>query len=211
MLKFVSIIICVFYSSMNFSQNFSIHIDPGDFSNSKEVTTLYSNKINTLYIDWDKPIDTCFVEINNGKVIARGRISHSIIPKQTGNAKVLVTVKFKNGNTIKKSKIFKVIKYPNLILKVKNNSLLIDQSIEFDIYSGAKNVTSEFKVGYFELEILSKEKEVLINTPRIASLNLNLEEYNLKKGQTLRVSHIRLLWDKYNLPAFTKEFNLDIK
>ncbi|MFK8046620.1 MAG: hypothetical protein AB8B72_14070 [Crocinitomicaceae bacterium] len=203
------------FSLISWGQDFSINIDPGDFSNSKEVTTIYAKKVNKLFIDWDSPFDSCFIEINNGKVLAGGRVSHSIIPDTSGSAIVTAIVKFKNGTTVKKTKYYKVIDYPKLELRVKENSLMTNSSIEFQIFSNNTNVTHEFDIGYFEIEILDLKKESILNTHTVGSLKLNLKKYEsqfkIQKGQTIKISSVRLLWGKYNLPAFTLPFEINIE
>jgi len=207
-MKNVITILMTTFSLICWGQDFTVHIDPGDFSNSKEVTTIYAKKYNRLFVVWDAPIDTCFVEIDNGTVLDGGRISHSIIPKNIGTATIVVTVKFKKGQIIKKSLTYKVIDYPKLDLQFIDNNLLTNGTIKFQIYSDGKNLTSEFGVGYFEIQILGPEGESIFETPTGGSLQLDLKKYEsqfqIQKGQILKISSVRLLWKEYNLPAFIK-------
>ena len=213
-MKTLLAILMVTLSLNSQGQDFSMQIDPGDFSNAQEVTTIYANFPNNLYIDSHSAVDTRILEIDNGKVLEGRWNSHAIIPDKIGYATVKATVKFNNGQIIERTKTYEVIDYPQLALRVKQNELLADGTIEFQIFSDNKNVTPEFSIGYFEIEILDQMGESLFQTPMGGSLRLNLKNYEtsvkIQKGQTLKISAIRLLWEKYNLPASTSEFEIKI-
>ena len=212
---YLSIILSVFYISC-WSQDFSIKIDPGDNAGEMETVTLLANRNNYLYIDYEgSGIDSYSFETNNGEIVSKPDSYNSLVPKNTGNATITATVKFRNGQTVTKSRTFDVIKYPELELRVQENNLLKNGTIQFQLFIGAENVSSEFASGHFEFELLNENKEVIFESPALGQLLFNLNWYDpnfkIKEGQLLIFSPMRTLWKKYNLSVFTKELTIIIK
>ena len=214
-MKYVlTLLLIVLYFSC-WSQDFVITIIPGDNSMEGEVTALLENRTNRLYIEGKTSgIDSYYFETDNGQMENENTSHPSIIPNRVGTGKITALIKLKNGESDTISRTFKVVKYPDLNLRIEDNNLLENGTVQFQLYSNGENVTKDFYTGHFEFELINESKEVIFESGALSQLLFNIYNYDpnlvLKKGQTLKISSMRTLWKTYNVSVYTEELSIEI-
>lgn len=217
-MRIFSYIIFTLYSIANFGQDISVFIDPGDISSGQIVRTLFRGGLNKISGHCKISHDSIILETNNGVIKSDNEGKKYIHPKKTGIAIVTIRVFLNNGETIEKKQSFRVIEYPFPTFKVIEDNLVSDNTISFKLFSFDRDVTMEFYAGLFEYQILDNDKVIQEPSPCSFSVQndtyiLDLSSYKLtlKKGQELVISSGRVMWARYNLPAFTQETKIKIK
>ena len=100
------------------SQNIGLYINPGDFSNSKFITTIFKDKPVLIDMFPESDLDTVSITVKNGELIDQTNKWFRIKPDTSGPTTIYIEAIFKNGDSINLTKKYSTIDYPEIELKL---------------------------------------------------------------------------------------------
>ena len=209
MKKNIIIIFLILMQGLVLSQNIGLHINPGDFSNSKFITTIFKDKPVLIDMFPESDLDTVSITVKNGELIDQTNKWFRIKPDTSGPTTIYIEAIFKNGDSINLTKKYSTIDYPEIELKLLSDSLNESGYIEFELSSRLLDAKNNFSIGYFEFEVLSPDNKKVFGGWQTKSLKIKIDKSVISPKNKLIIKPIRLLWEEYNLTVFstTKTFS----
>lgn len=203
--KIIFIIFLVLVQVKSFGQQLGLYINPGDFSNSKRISTIFKEKPVSIMLFPSSGLDTLILNIENGELLKQTNESINIKPTKSDTLTINFQAFFKNGDSLKLTKEYLTIEYPEIELKLLEDSTLNSDFVVFQVFSKKLNeANSKFSIGYFEFEVITPEGNSVFKRGQTKTLKIKLDKSVITNKNKLIIHPIRLLWEEHNLTVFSK-------